>query len=271
MKKINLNKVEHNVKVGQECGDFEPNITEDCIFYEDGKAVGFFIKEISGKLKDYIEIANKEFRSKNVPKAMMDRSDVVRKAQKLGVSPKEIFKSGNGCSQYSTIIGSIPPKPLVRRPYPSISSVHNVPSAKTFIKAMLLACKEAEKIVKEILPEQYELQKKLINENVPKEFQFGELFTSSISNYNIPAPFHRDTGNIKGCVNVIITKKNDATGGNLHVPDYNATMDSKNNSMLVYPAWKNVHGVTPIVPTKKDGYRNSLIFYPLKAFKKYVK
>ena len=28
MKKINLNKVEHNVKIGQECGDFEPNITD---------------------------------------------------------------------------------------------------------------------------------------------------------------------------------------------------------------------------------------------------
>lgn len=262
MKKINLNKVEHNVKVGQECGDFEPNITEDCIFYEDGKAVGFFIKEISGKLKDYIEIANKEFRSKNVPKSEMKRS--------TGVNTKH-YGNDHNVEQMSAIIGSIPPKPLMRRPYPSISSVHNVPTAKTFIKAMLLACKEAEKIVKEILPEQYELQKKLINENVPKEFQFGELFTSSISNYNISAPFHRDTGNIKGCVNVIITKKNDATGGNLHVPDYNATMDSKNNSMLVYPAWKNVHGVTPIVPTKKDGYRNSLIFYPLKAFKKYVK
>jgi hypothetical protein len=34
-------------------------------------------------------------------------------------------------------------------------------------------------------------------------------------------------------------------------------------------AWKNVHGVTPIVPTSKDGYRNSLVFYPLKAFKNY--
>lgn len=269
MKKINLNKVEHNVKVGQECGDFEPNITEDCIFYEDGKAVGFFIKEISGKLKDYIEIANKEFRSKNVPKSVLSRSSSVKgqfKTEWEG-GAEEV----KDVRQMSTIIGSIPPNPFVRRPYPGISSVHNVPSAKTFIKAMLLACKEAEKIVKEILPDQYELQKKLINENVPKEFQLGELFTSSISNYNISAPFHRDAGNIKGCVNVIITKKNDATGGNLHVPDYNATMDSKNNSMLVYPAWKNVHGVTPIIPTKKDGYRNSLIFYPLKAFKKYVK
>jgi len=39
--------------------------------------------------------------------------------------------------------------------------------------------------------------------------------------------------------------------------------------MLVYPDWKNVHGVTPIEPTFEGGYRNSLIFYPLKAFKNF--
>ena len=93
------------------------------------------------------------------------------------------------------------------------------------------------------------------------------MFTSSISNYNISAPFHRDAGNLVGCVNVIIAKKENATGGNTTVPDYGATVDSCDNSMLVYPAWRNVHGVTPIVANEKDGYRNSLVFYPLKAFK----
>ena len=172
--------------------------------------------------------------------------------------------------QYSTIIGSIPPNARMRRPYPSISSVHNVPSAKTFIKAMLLACKEAENILKKIMPEQYEFQKKCIEENVPKEFRFGNLFTSSISNYNISAPYHIDNGNLKGCVNIIITKKFRAKGGDLNVPDYDATMNSSNNSMLVYPAWKNIHGVTPIETFDENGYRNSLIFYPLKSFKKYM-
>jgi hypothetical protein len=68
-------------------------------------------------------------------------------------------------------------------------------------------------------------------------------------------------------VNVIICKKHNSKGGDLHVPDYNATIGQQDNSILVYPAWRNVHGVTPIIPIHKDGYRNSLIFYPLKAFK----
>ena len=171
--------------------------------------------------------------------------------------------------QYSTIIGSVRPKPHMRRPYPTISSVHNEPKAKTFIKAMLLACRESEELIKKITPSIYEKQLKLIEENAPKKWRFGKLFTSSISNYNISAPFHRDGGNIQGCVNVIIAKKENAKGGNTTVPDYGATVDSCDNSMLVYPAWKNVHGVTPIEPTFEGGYRNSLVFYPLKAFKKY--
>lgn len=257
MKKIELSILQHDVKIGDICGEIQPNITEDCIFTENGVPVGFYIKDISKyseKLSQYIAISNKELRSKNVPKSEMKRSSGLKSKQ-------------NEVLQYSTIIGSVPPKPHMRRVYPTISSVHNVPSAKTFIKAMLLACRESEELIKKITPEIYEKQLRLIEENVPKKWRFGKLFTSSISNYNISAPFHRDAGNIQGCVNVIIAKKENATGGNTTVPDYGATVDSCDNSMLVYPAWKNVHGVTPIKPLKEGGYRNSLVFYPLKAFK----
>jgi hypothetical protein len=257
MKQIELKEIEHNTKIGDVCGHIEPNVTEDTLFLHDGEPIGFYIKDISKyseKASKLAALANQELRSKKVPKSVMKRSSGFTNAE-------------NEVLQYSTIIGSVPPKPHMRRPYPTISSVHNVDSAKTFIKAMVLLCKESEQIIKKLTPNIYENQKKLIEENVPKKWRFGNLFTSSISNYNIPAPFHRDNGNIKGCVNVIIAKKNNATGGNTTVPDYGATMDSCDNSMLVYPAWRNVHGVTPIVPTGKDGYRNSLVFYPLKAFK----
>jgi len=257
MKHIQLKKIEHNTKIGDVCGHIDPNISEDTLFLHDGEPIGFYIKDISKyseKASKLAALANQELRSKNVPKSVMKRSSGFTNAE-------------NEVLQYSTIIGSVPPKPHMRRPYPTISSVHNVDSAKTFIKAMMLLCKESEEIIKKITPNIYENQKKLIEENVPERWRFGKLFTSSISNYNISAPFHRDNGNIKGCVNVIIAKKNNATGGNTTVPDYAATMDSCDNSMLVYPAWRNVHGVTPIVPTAKDGYRNSLVFYPLKAFK----
>jgi len=257
MKKLILKDVEHDTKIGAQCGQIEPNITEDCYLMENGQIVGFYLRDLTKYDKDLpkiLALANAELRSSRVPKSEMRRSS--------GVAHSE-----NDVRQYSTIIGSVPPKPNMRRNYATMSSVHNVASAQHFIKAMLIACKKSEAIIKRLAPEMYDEQVRLIKENVPEKWRFGKLFTSSISNYNIPAAFHRDTGNIIGCVNVIITKRKDSIGGNLHVPDYGATFDSCDNSMIVYPAWKNVHGVTPIEPMKKDGYRNTLIFYPLKAFK----
>jgi hypothetical protein len=264
MKRIDLIQQKHDVKIGDICGPIEPNITEDCIFYDNGEPIGFYLKDISKHSEMAAKLANladKELRSKNVPKTTMARRTGDGIDEKTGK-----YKYKNEVLQYSTIIGSIPPKPHMSRPYPSISSVHGVKSAQTFIKSMLLLARESEKIIQKITPNVYERQKQIFDENVDKKWRFGNLFTSSISNYNISAPFHIDSKNIKNCVNVIIAKKLNATGGNTTIPDYGATIDSCDNSMLVYPAWKNIHGVTPIIPTHEGGYRNSLVFYPLKAF-----
>jgi hypothetical protein len=260
MKRIDLIKVEHNRKIGESCEYIQPNVIEDSLFYLDGEPIGFYLTKMPEKMCRLADLANAELQSKNVPKTEMQRPKM------LGIDPA----TGKGivdrsCKQFSTILGGIPPKPHMKRPYPSISSVHQVKTAQTFIKAMLLLAKESEQVIKELLPKQYEKQVELFKK-VPEEWKFGNLFTSSISNYNISAPFHRDTGNIVGAVNVIICKRLNSKGGDLHIPDYDATIGQVDNSMLVYPAWRNLHGVTPITPTYDGGYRNSLIFYPLKAF-----
>ena len=259
MKRVDLIMVEHSVKVGHECPYFEPNITEDCIFYDGEEPIGFYLTKMPDKMCKLADLADAELRSKRVPKTEMQRPRM------LGFDSKGKGIVDRLCKQYSTILGGIPPKPHMKRPYPSISSVHSVKSAQTFIKSMLMLAKESEQLIKEVLPEQYQRQTKLF-EAVPEQWRFANLFTSSISNYNISAPFHRDTGNIVGAVNVIICKKRNSKGGDLHIPDYGATIGQEDNSVLVYPAWKNIHGVTPIVPTHQDGYRNSLVFYPLRAF-----
>ena len=140
MKRIELKQIEHNTQIGDVCRDIEPNVTVDSLFIYDNEVIGFYIKDISkhnGKWARYIAIANKALRSTNVPKSEMKRSSGLRSNE-------------NEVLQYSTIIGSVPPKPHMRRPYPTMSSVHNVPSAKTFIEAMLLACRESEELIKQI-------------------------------------------------------------------------------------------------------------------------
>ena len=269
MKTLKLEQVEHNKKVGKDCPYYEPNVKEDCLLELDGEIVGFYIrdvKEYSEKLNLLLAVAAKEFRGDNVPKTIMDRmSTIANEKDKTKVHNRAASRA-KGCSQYSTILGSIAPNPVMRRPYPNISSVHRDKKAQTFIKALWGACLEAEQIVKQLTPNLYERQQEIFKD-IKDEWKFGTMYTSSISNFNIAAPFHRDTGNLIDTVNIILTKRNNANGGCLNVPDYNVTFEQADNSMLVYPAWKNVHGVTPIKPIADDGYRNSLIFYPLKAFK----
>ena len=267
MKIIKLQKVEHDIKVGKRCEYIEPTVFEDCLLEVDGEIIGFYIKDISKynkKLSMLLSVADKEFRSSNVPKSLLERSDVFSKVYEEGMTRKQAKQKGT--IQMSTILGSVAPKAHMRRPYPTISAVHREKKAKTFIKAMWGACLEAEQIIKELTPHIHKKQTELF-EDIKKDWRFGNMYTSRISNHNIAAPFHRDTGNIVGTVNTILTKRNNSKGGCLNVPDYNATFEQADNSMLVYPAWKNVHGVTPIQPTSPDGYRNSLIFYALKAFK----
>lgn len=268
MKKLELIKIPHDVKIGDKCGDIEPNIIEDTLFMADGEVVGFYIKELTGKVKQFADIANAELLSDRVPKSNMNRGPTLSIATQIQMR-KQGEEVVQPIQQFSTIIGSCAPKPHMRLPYPRTSAVHEVKSAQTFIKAMLLLCKESENLIAEIAPNIYEQQKKIISAKVPPKFRFGEMFTSSISNFNIAASYHRDAANLEGCVNVIIAKKHNARGGNTTVPDYGATVDSRDNSMLVYPAWRNVHGVTPIRPIVNGGYRNSLVFYPLKAFNEY--
>lgn len=262
MKRVDLIQVKHEVKIGDKCPYIEPNITEDCIFYLDGEPIGFYLTKMPEKMCKLADLANSELRSGKVPVTINSGRILTDGYDEKTGKGKYIWNT----QQKSCIIGSVAPKAHLRRPYPTISSVHSNKKAQTFIKAMLLLAKESEQLIKEILPKQHEQQIELFKD-VPEKWRFGNIFTSSISNYNIAADFHLDRANIVGAVNVIICKKHNSKGGDLHVPDYNATIGQQDNSILVYPAWKNIHGVTPIIPIHEGGYRNSLVFYPLKAFK----
>lgn len=258
MKRIDLIQVEHNTKIGDVCPYFEPNVTEDCVFYVDGEPIGFYMTKMPEKMCKLADLANAELMSKNV-----------KLEGRVGLTGDGGAFKRKGRPEFegkSVILGSVRPKPHLGRNYPNIASAHSNPKSKNFIKAMLLLAKESELLIKEILPKQYEQQIELFKD-VPQKWKFANLFTSSISNLNLSASFHIDNANIIGAVNVIICKKHNSKGGDLHIPDYNVTIGQQDNSILVYPAWRNVHGVTPIIPTFDGGYRNSLIFYPLKAFK----
>ena len=82
MKTLKLVKVEHKTKIGSRCEYVEPNVTEDCLLESDGEIIGFYIKDVSKyseRLKSFILIADKEFNGDNVPKSLLERTDVFQK------------------------------------------------------------------------------------------------------------------------------------------------------------------------------------------------
>ena len=56
MKRVDLVPVEHNRKIGEACEYIEPNITEDCIFYDNGEPVGFYLTKMPEKMCKLAEI-----------------------------------------------------------------------------------------------------------------------------------------------------------------------------------------------------------------------
>ena len=77
MKRIDLIKVEHIVNIGDKCEYKEPNVTEDSMFYVDGEPIGFYLTKMPDKMCKLADLANAEFRSKNVRKSEMVRSTAV--------------------------------------------------------------------------------------------------------------------------------------------------------------------------------------------------
>lgn len=242
------------LKIGDQPDDIPPNIHESCILVDpDGTPVGLFLTSLPERLQNLVNIADAEIHTDRVPKSTMKRSS-------------GLHDDSADVLQYSTILGSIPPKPHMRRSYPSRSSVHSIKKANTFVKAMNAAGIAAFDLITHYIPSVVAAHQTACQERLPSKWRFANHFSSTISNCNIAAPIHQDNANVKRAINLIVTKRRNSTGGNLHVPDFDATFDQTDNSLLVYPAWRNRHGVTPIIPTHQGGYRNSHVWYALDSF-----
>ena len=266
MLRVDLKPVSHDYKTGMESPDIEPNVPSgDLMFYDGGELIGFYLEQIPEQELKLLEFINRGFRSKRVPKTLMERSDIMSIQRRERLTRKEAILRGT--PQYSTILGGIPKKPHMMRNYCSVSSVHREESAQKFIKAMLSLANHSALLLKHYMPNAYDSQLKMVHEETPEAFRFGSLFTITISNYNVAAKLHVDRQNLVGSYNFIYTSRQGALGGNLFLPDYGVVLNSKNNSLIVYPAWRNMHGVTPIHMRTKHDYRNTHIFYALRGFK----
>ena len=125
------------------------------------------------------------------------------------------------------------------------------------------------KMFKEFAPHLFERDAEVLNEaGLDNEWRMTDdaLWTSGVVNKASTLPYHRDGFNFATWSAMPVIRR-DMDGGLLHFPEYDMTCACRDGWVLFFPGYKYVHGVTPMKPRSKDGYRYSIVYYALRGMK----
>jgi hypothetical protein len=117
------------------------------------------------------------------------------------------------------------------------------------------------------LPEVFEHDMNELSQVLP-EWRMTEdnLWTSGVINQASALPYHRDGSNFDTWSAMPVLRRG-MDGGNLHMPEYGITINCRDGWALWFNGYAYVHGVTPMSPRAKDGYRYSIVFYAKRGMK----
>lgn len=88
----------------------------------------------------------------------------------------------------------------------------------------------------------------------------GGQWTSGIVNRNNALPYHRDSGNLPGCLSAMVCLRRGAHGGALHLPAYDVWLGIPDRSLTVFSGQDVLHGVSPIT-YDRHGRRFTAVYY----------
>jgi hypothetical protein len=121
--------------------------------------------------------------------------------------------------------------------------------------------------LREQLPEVFEHDLGEVSQVLP-EWRMTEdaLWTSGVINQSSALPYHRDGSNFDTWSAMPVVRRG-MDGGNLHMPEFGITINCRDGWALWFNGYAHVHGVTPLAPRSKDGYRYSIVFYAKRGMK----
>ena len=243
METLNVKKSEKDfhilLKTVPKKSDCERIIDKDCIIYENGKAIIIY------KIID---------------------SDSINKIKRI-ITNVRYSKSArsNGLPTQSAIFGSLPRVPN-RNNYCRITA--DTKNQKKESKEIMEFSKIIDDIYKCLLPEQHELNLKIIKDNVDGDYIIGSTpFTTININVNHAIRYHKDTGNFKNVYSNVLIIKEGVLGGHLICPEYNIGFKQSDGALILFDGQAIIHGVTPIKLVEADGFRCSCVFYSLATMK----
>ncbi|HXU26979.1 MAG TPA: hypothetical protein VN698_07095 [Bacteroidia bacterium] len=86
-------------------------------------------------------------------------------------------------------------------------------------------------------------------------------FTSGVVNDTLQLPYHYDRGNIPNTISMMLTLKNNVSGGYLSLPEYSLGIELSNNSLFCFLGQNTLHGVTPIKKHSKYAKRYTVVYF----------
>lgn len=122
-------------------------------------------------------------------------------------------------------------------------------------------------MLEEIAPEIAKRDRDTMTAVLP-DWKMGEtsLWTSGVVNRSSQLPYHRDGFNFPTWSAMPVLRRH-MDGGFLSVPEYDIVTQCRDGYGVFFPGHQLVHGVTPMSPTRPDGYRYSVVYYALKGMK----
>ena len=243
MKTFELKKIkncDNLIKQTPSKKDYNLLIDEDILFTKNGMPVGLYIKI------DH------------------NQSEQIRKAS---LNTKYLKSSRTrGIQTQSSIFGSLP-RIARRNDFCRFSSqTKNEKQNANILFSFLPTLAE---IYKKYLPIQYEHDLKIINENVNDDYviQSKSPFTTANINVNHAIKYHKDTGNFRGNLSNVLILRDGIIGGELVFPEYGFALSQKDGYLAIFDGQSEIHGCMPIIKTKENPYRASIVYYTLENMK----
>jgi hypothetical protein len=244
MKTFELTKIkscDNLIKQTPTKNDYNLVINEDTLFTKNGINVGLYIKIDNNQLQGI-------------------------RAASLNTKYVKTYRTRKALPTQSSVFGSLPRIPL-RNDYCRFSA--QTKNEKTNANILFSFLPFLTEIYKTYLPAQYEHDLKVIAENVNTGYVIKKQapFTTANINVNHAIKYHRDTGNFKKNLSNVLILKDGIVGGELVFPEYGFALSQEDGFLAIFDGQSEIHGVMPIIKTKENPYRASIVYYTLENMK----
>jgi hypothetical protein len=238
---VKIKNCDDLIKQTPDKSHYDKLISEDTIFTKNGKKVGIYIK-ISHPLINEIR------------KASLETKYV------------KTYRTNKALPTQSSVFGSLP-RIAVRNDYCRYSA--QTKSEKKNTQRLFTFMEVLTNIYKEHLPEQFEHDVTVISENVNDDYLLKDKqpFATANINVNHAIKYHKDTGNFRGNLSNVLILKDGILGGELVFPEYGFALSQDDCYLAIFDGQNEIHGVMPILKTKENPYRASIVYYTLENMK----